>query len=198
MPPSLPPRDPKTHDFKDAPQVELQVLRGRTRFKSRPVTAPVYLIGAAPDCDLVLGDPQFPEVYAYLRRTEEGVTLRRLENGPELTVNGQLVKRCSLSDGDRIRTGPYEFLVHVRPAPASEASPSRHLAPEPLVGPLDPVEEHSAVLEGEMLLRDLRETLRPAAPALRLFIDPDMEIREANLQAARLGANWSWPRRRVL
>jgi pSer/pThr/pTyr-binding forkhead associated (FHA) protein len=180
-----------------APSVELQILRGRTRFKRRPVAAPAYLIGSAPDCDLVLGDPQFPEVYAYLRRTDEGVTLRRLEHGPELTVNGQPVKRRRLADGDRIRTGPYEFLVHVRPPLASEAFPDGE-TPEPPPGPLDPVEEHTAVLNAQTLLRDLRETLRPSAPALRLFIDPDTEIREANLQAARLGANWNWPRRRVL
>lgn len=186
MPPSLSPR---------APRVELQILRGRTRFQLRPVAAPVYLIGSASDCDLVLGDPQFPEVYAYLRRTDKGATVRRLESGPELTVNGRPVKRRQLDDGDRIRTGPYEFLVHVRPSPASAASPTDAATPEPLVGPLDPVEEHSAVLEGESLLRDLRATLRPTAPALRLFIDPETEIREANLQAARLGANW---RRRAL
>ena len=38
------------------PRVEIEILRGRARDLVREVTFPVFLIGTADDCDLVLGD----------------------------------------------------------------------------------------------------------------------------------------------
>ena len=44
------------------PTVELEIMRGQARRRVRRVAAPIFLIGTANDCDLVLGDPRFPEV----------------------------------------------------------------------------------------------------------------------------------------
>ncbi len=96
------------------PEVELEIVRGRARQTLRPVETQAYLIGTAEDSDLVLGDPQFSDTYAYLLRSPLGVVLRWLRAGPELTVNGHpVVDAVPLHDGDRLRTGPYEFRVHV-------------------------------------------------------------------------------------
>jgi hypothetical protein len=96
------------------PRVELEVTRGRARHPLRRVEQRTYLIGAAPDCDLVLGDLQFADVHAYLLRDARGVTLRWLGQNPELTVNGQVVETAiGLADQDRLRTGPYEFKIHI-------------------------------------------------------------------------------------
>ena len=82
----------------------------------RPVRGPVFLIGRSHDCDLVLGDAQFGDVHAYLFREGERLRLRWLGGGPEVTVNGEYTASTILHDEDRIRTGPFEFFVHVCPA----------------------------------------------------------------------------------
>jgi hypothetical protein len=99
----------------ELPSVELEIVRGRARNKLRPVLGRAYLIGSADDSDLVLGDPQFPAAFAYLMRDAAGVTLRWLGDGPELSVGGHAIHAASaLNDQDRIRTGPFEFRVHIR------------------------------------------------------------------------------------
>jgi len=95
------------------PEVNLEIVRGQARQRLRPVAASAFLIGAANDCDLVLGDHRFADVHSYLFRRPGQVTLRRLGFEPELSVNGQVVDFVALSDGDRIRTGPFEFRIHI-------------------------------------------------------------------------------------
>lgn len=92
---------------------ELLIRRGRAEKPSRPIHAPLFLIGADEDSDLVLGDPQFPGSYAYIFQRGSQLTLRWLGEGPELTVNGQKFIDGKLVDGDRIRCGPYEFQLAV-------------------------------------------------------------------------------------
>src|SRR5262245_57157562 len=78
-------------------RVELEILRGMARQRVRLVRVPTFLIGAADDCDLVLGDGQFPEVHTYLR-VASGVTLAHLGFAPTVTVNGRPVTKTPLSD----------------------------------------------------------------------------------------------------
>jgi hypothetical protein len=59
---------PSPYSFSIGPQVSLENTRGRVQQRVRQVKNRVFLIGAATDCDLVLGDLQFPEAYAYLFR----------------------------------------------------------------------------------------------------------------------------------
>jgi hypothetical protein len=111
------------------PFVLLEIRRGSARRRLRPVPGPVFLIGASAECDLVLADPQFPETHAYLLVSDQGVSLRHLGIGPEITVNGRAVEAVELLDGDRLRTGPYEFRMHVVLPPdgpgASDAAQAR-------------------------------------------------------------------------
>ena len=99
---------------KQPPRVELEIMRGRAKQMRRPVTGPAFLIGAAKDCDLVLGDPQFPAVHTYLRRDENGCSIRSLGFAPQLYVNGRPVEAAHLANGDILRLGPYEFRVAIR------------------------------------------------------------------------------------
>lgn len=95
------------------PQVELRIVRGQARNKQRSVNVPAFLIGASRDCDLVLGDQQFNEVHSYLIVHTGGVYIRHLGVGPKLFVNEREVIRSPLNSGDRLRTGPYEFVIQI-------------------------------------------------------------------------------------
>src|SRR5687767_8863308 len=95
------------------PHVELEIMRGQAKRRVRQVDVPVFLIGTAVDCDLVLGDPQFPEVHSYLFLSSEGVWFRHLGTGPAVAVEGRLVKSAQLCHGDHVRTGAYEFRVSI-------------------------------------------------------------------------------------
>lgn len=69
---------PQAHILPDRATVELEITRGRVQQRVRGVRSKVFLIGAANDCDLVLGDLQFPEAYAYLFVNGHEVSIRRL------------------------------------------------------------------------------------------------------------------------
>lgn len=98
-------------------RVLLEIRRGAARHKLRPVAGPVYLIGRSDGCDLVLADPQFPEIHAYLLISEGRVLIRRLGEGPEITVDGRPIEAAELFNGDRLRTGPFEFRLHLDASP---------------------------------------------------------------------------------
>jgi hypothetical protein len=95
------------------PGVWLQITRGRVRQPVRPVAGPVFLIGTATDCDLVLGDKSFPEAYAYLLVQDDGVSIRRVGDGPELLVNDEPIEATALASGDRLAFGPFELAVQI-------------------------------------------------------------------------------------
>jgi hypothetical protein len=78
------------------------------------VNVPVFLIGSSSDSDLVLGDLQFPETYAYVFVRPEGASIRYLGEGPSLVVNGQAAASTQLMDGATLTFGTYEFLVRVQ------------------------------------------------------------------------------------
>jgi predicted component of type VI protein secretion system len=151
----------------------LEILRGRAKNSLRDVATPAFLIGAAADCDLVLGDPQFPEVHSYLLLSEKGVILRHLGFQPETAVNGEIVAQATLVDGDRIRTGPYEFQVHLgkpQSKPGDREEPAR---PDASAREVDRVEEEVVVGEVMALVDQIRTELRPARARLRLYDEPD-------------------------
>ncbi len=89
--------------------VSLLISRGCVSEPLRSIDSPVFTLGSGQDCDLVLGDDQFPELFAYILRTHDGYRLRCLADEPVLTVNAEDVVATRLENGDRIRCGPYEF-----------------------------------------------------------------------------------------
>jgi hypothetical protein len=94
--------------------VWLEITRGRARQTIRVVSGPVFLIGSAPDCDLVLGDPSFPETYAYLLVQGDSVTIRRVGDAPDLLVNGEPIESSEVAAGDRLAFGPFELTLQSR------------------------------------------------------------------------------------
>ena len=166
--------------------LELEVLRGRTAHKIRPVDVPVFLIGSDVDCDLVLGDPQFPEVHCCLRQTGDAVVLRHLGFQPEITVNGQAVTKATLSNGDRVRTGPYEFQINLRHQLVAGSDAPAKIEVQPATS--DRVEDVSGSEKVKALLQDIRTELFPARERLRIFEESESH---------EYGASQGWPARRA-
>lgn len=105
---------------------ELLITRGLASFRQRRIDSAVFTLGSGPDCDLILGDEQFPELYAYILRTQGEYRVRCLAPEPVLTLNAEDTVAARLADGDRLRCGPYEFRFQQLAAspnrPASSAS----------------------------------------------------------------------------
>jgi pSer/pThr/pTyr-binding forkhead associated (FHA) protein len=145
------------------PQVALEITRGRAKHKRRDVRSQAFLIGSAPDNDLVLGDPRFDELHSYVYLTPRKVTIRRLGGSPPLCVGGQAVSVATLADSDRVQMGPYEFQVRInwRDAQRGERVPAQALAGHTQVS----IENDPAL---ERLLCDIERL--SAAPPMRLFV----------------------------
>lgn len=106
------------------PAIWLEITRGRVRHPMRHVNGPIFLIGSAPDCDLVVGDPAFPENYAYLLVHDNEVTIRRVADAPELLINDSAVERATVEDGDRLALGDFEMVLNIKRSIQPAASPS--------------------------------------------------------------------------
>jgi hypothetical protein len=119
----------------------------------------MYLIGASSECDLVLADPQFPEFHAYILITAERVLLRRLGVGPEITVDGRPVEAVELLDGDRLRTGPYEFLLHIGTSPDGPAGKGAIAGHKPHAVRAPHFQQQSPLEQVRALLTDVRARL---------------------------------------
>jgi pSer/pThr/pTyr-binding forkhead associated (FHA) protein len=130
-------------------------MRGRVRERLRQIRGKVFLIGAASDCDLVLGDLTFPEAYAYVFVSGTDVSIRRLGTGPTLSVCGEEVESSELFHGDLIQLGSFELRVVIDHPP--RRAPARPAASHwPTHEPEDDSGEESAVDEVRSLLADIR------------------------------------------
>ncbi len=148
------------HMRRGLPQVELEIVRGRARNRIREITAPAYLIGAAADCDLVIGDQRFPEAHSYLLLSPESVAVRWLGVGPKISRNGLLLNRALLEDGDVLEMGPYQFRVSIQyREPVPQLSQLEFQDIDDDYGPED---FDAGVSEIRDLLRDIRQVLIPA------------------------------------
>lgn len=146
---------------RDLPHVELTILRGRAQNLVRPVSVPAFLIGSATDCDLVLGDSQFPEAHSYLLLSPSQVGVRWLGFGPQVAVNGELIEKAPLRDGDHLRMGPYEFRVSIRLLePTADSAEPRILRLNR--APPDDLDAASHEIRG--LLAEILEAMELAAP----------------------------------
>ena len=155
------------HDRQGLPQVTLEILRGNANRKLRHVQSPVFLIGAAADCDLVLGDPLFPDVHTYLYVRTDGVSLRHLGAGPDLCVNGRRIESLPVANGDRLQLGAYEFLLHVhRPTGTDDEERANFTDSE---SPEAELHWDLEWAQTQLLLCDLPAPLRPLLPVKERF-----------------------------
>jgi hypothetical protein len=111
--------------------VSLVIRRGVTKLRVRAIEERLFVIGKASDCDLVLGDSQFADYHAYILQRGGHITLRHLGAAPHVTVNQRWIRWGELMHGDRIRTGPYEFVLRVCPRLPAE-NPDKHPNPNAL------------------------------------------------------------------
>jgi hypothetical protein len=108
----------------------IEITRGRTRFRSRPVTGSRFLIGAGVTCDLRLGGADVPVLHSIITVTNGEVHLEAIAPNPVLIVNGRGVREVELADGDVIGIGDVELRARlaVRHTPAAietiEAAPA--------------------------------------------------------------------------
>lgn len=152
------------------PRVTLEIVRGRARRLVRRVLPPVFLIGAASDCDLVLGDEQFPEAFAYVYVTAEGVTIRHLGAAPDLRVNGRPVETAALADGDRLAMGPYEFAINIESGDPRGGGIRAHDGDGDLAAvPYDILGLDTAAGNVRRLLAEIRQQMRIPALDLGFF-----------------------------
>jgi hypothetical protein len=182
-PQSLP--EPHILPASDSARISLEITRGRVQQRVRPVTSKVFLIGAASDCDLVLGDLQFPEAYAYVFVSGSRVSIRRLGAGPELLVCGEPVESGELFHGDLLELGPFELRVLIDETPRGSrhddegeaySAALRHNA-----------EQAGAIHEVRMLLVDVRRAFADESPVLRLYHEV-AESHESESRVRRVSA----------
>lgn len=163
---------PEPHLLPAAPRVSLEIVRGRVRERVRHIPGKVFLIGTASDCDLVLGDLQFPEAYAYIFVSGTEVTIRSLGTGPALVVCGEEVVSAELYHGDLIELGPFEMRV-VIDLPPRRGRTGEESSDDLQLDRPDDSGEQDAIDEVRALLADIRQALAEDSASVRLYHDPD-------------------------
>jgi len=165
---------PEPHILPPAPRVFLEITRGRVRERLRQIPRKVFLIGSASDCDLVVGDLQFPEAYAYVFVSGTEVSIRRLGSGPVLVVGGEQVESAELFHGDLIEMGQFELRVVIDHPPRRGRTDRSSHDWQPQDAD-DDSDEQSAIDEVRSLLSDIRQALAEDSASVRLYYEPDDE-----------------------
>jgi len=166
--PHIIPRPTHAPGQPDRPRVALEIVRGRAENYHRMINTPAFLIGSAVDCDLVLSEAAFPEVYAYLMITTERVAIRHLGFVPQLLVNGLPVIKADLVDQDEIEMGSYVLRVHIKTGKAGiKQRTVNRCFPEASN------EESSLEIRQRVaaLIEDIRETFFSDMHHLKLYVE---------------------------
>jgi hypothetical protein len=95
-----------------AQKIWLEISRGKSKFRSRPVHQGRFLIGAGSTCHLQLGGDQIPMLHSVIEANDEGIAIEAVVSQPPLYINGQHRRSASLFDGDVIEIGAFEFRIH--------------------------------------------------------------------------------------
>lgn len=117
--------DEQFQDHAEATPFFLEVSRGRTVFRRRPITNKSFLIGSGEHCDLQLGGQEIPLLFAIIQADGDRLRIRSVEAQPDLMVNGQAVTSAVLSDGDAIAIGSFQFVARKQDVP-DPAMPSAY------------------------------------------------------------------------
>jgi hypothetical protein len=90
---------------------QMTLMVGGTRV---PLSKRVSTLGRSRDCDVVVPDPNASRVHAEIRHIGLDYFLVDMGSTNGTEVNGQVVKRHALADGDRIVVGTTEIAVELR------------------------------------------------------------------------------------
>lgn len=103
-------------------QAGLQMIEKQGERSFIPFQRGTLVIGRAPDCSLVLSDPQVSAHHAQIQRTNWGYTLTDLNSKNGTYVNGQQVQETYLQGGEQLRMGQTEMVFTTQnfqsPAPS--------------------------------------------------------------------------------
>lgn len=114
------------------PLAELIVQNGRLKGTSRPLAAPLTLIGRAAGCEMRLNVEGVGALHCALAHGVDGICLRLLPGGGVTLVNGAPAVDGPLADGDVLTVGPFQFRLHVRGTYAAAAAARVEAAREEL------------------------------------------------------------------
>ena len=94
-------------------RARLEVIQGPDLGSKRNLQSLHLLVGASPDCDLVLTDPAISRQHFELLTTEDGFVLRDLESKNGTDIRGIRVKQAVLYGGEEIDVGNSTLLLSV-------------------------------------------------------------------------------------
>ncbi len=95
------------------PRIVLRGLGGKHHGRSITLSRP-YVVGSAPDANLLIDSPDFAPRHAQLERRGDRVLLRDLGSATGSRVNGMPVRDALLSAGDQVAfDGQHRFVVEV-------------------------------------------------------------------------------------
>ncbi len=117
-------RSVKNSQTESAPPLSFEIARGSTRYPVRPIRTDRFLIGSGRFCDLRLGGEGIPVIHSVIRHDGEEAWIDVLVPSPPLVVNGEIEHSATISDGDQIRIGCFEFYVQ-KPTIQSDAKQQR-------------------------------------------------------------------------
>jgi predicted component of type VI protein secretion system len=144
-------REEQTTTLSTTDNLWLEVRRGRTRARRRPVRSRRFLIGAGSNCQLQLGGEEIPILHSILLINEEGAHIDAVVSTPELLVNGVPQRAADLHDGDVFSIGRFEFAVNV---------PNQFAASQAVVAdelPMDDAPDVESMSAAELVARIERE-----------------------------------------
>jgi predicted component of type VI protein secretion system len=144
-------REEQTTTLSTTDNLWLEVRRGRTRARRRPVRSRRFLIGAGSNCQLQLGGEEIPILHSILLVDEEGAHIDAVVSSPELLVNGVPQRAADLHDGDVFSIGRFEFAVNV---------PNQFAASQAVVAdelPMDDAPDVESMSAAELVARIERE-----------------------------------------
>jgi hypothetical protein len=152
-------------------QLVLEVTKGQTRFRRRPVTTSRFLIGAGSTCDLRLGGEGMSALHSIITIAGGEIAIEAIAAEPALTVNGRLVQNAILHDGDVIAVGEVELLARLEAGHApigatAVAAPALPAAHERAPSELSAAELVDLIEQEERLIEDFEERKRVGANAL--------------------------------
>lgn len=90
----------------------LQISRGKSHYRSRPIHGGRFLIGAGSTCHLQLGGDQIPMLHSVIESNADGLSIEAIVAHPPLMINGRQRRSALLSEGDIIEIGVFEFVIH--------------------------------------------------------------------------------------
>jgi pSer/pThr/pTyr-binding forkhead associated (FHA) protein len=137
-----------------------------------PVDGAAFVLGRAPECDLVLDGASVSRRHARIVREAEGFVLEDLGSANGTLVNGARAERCPLEVGDELRIDEFQltFVLEARPlgeeirigaAQGGAPDPARG-AERTLLGGPEPARAQAEPVRGERFGR--MEELTPTPP----------------------------------